>query len=45
MLALNNLLSVIISSDTLIGKKWFNIFERVVNEGFDRKYDYEMTNI
>ena len=45
MLALNNLLSVKISSDTLIGKEWFNIFEEIVNEGFDRKYDYEVTNI
>ena len=45
MLALNNLLSVKISSDTLIGKEWYNIFEEVVNEGLDRKYDYEITNI
>ena len=45
MLALNNLLSVKISSDTLIGKEWYNIFEEIVNEGFDRKYDYEITNI
>ena len=45
MLALNNLLSVKISSDTLIGKELFHIFEKIVNEGFDRKYDYEITNI
>ena len=45
MLALNNLLSVKIASDTLIGKEWYNIFEEIVNEGFDRKYDYEITNI
>ena len=45
MLALNNLLSVKITSDTLIGKEWFKFFEDVVNEGFDRKYDYEVTNI
>ena len=45
MLALNNLLSVKITSESLIGKEWFNIFEEVVNEGFDRKYDYEITNI
>jgi hypothetical protein len=45
MLALNNLLSVKISSDTLIGKERYNIFEEVVNEGFDRKYDYKITNI
>ena len=45
MLALNNLLSVKISSNKLIGKEWYNIFEDVVNEGFDRKYEYEITNI
>jgi hypothetical protein len=45
MLALNNLFLVKISSDTLIGKEWYNIFKEVVNEGFDRKYDYEITNI
>ena len=45
MLALNNLLSVKISSDTLIDKEWYNIFEEAINEGFDRKYDYEITNI
>ena len=45
MLALNNLLSVKISNDKLIGKEWYNIFEDVVNEGFDRKYEYEITNI
>ena len=45
MLALNNLLSVKISSNKLIGNEWYNIFEDVVNEGFDRKYEYEITNI
>jgi hypothetical protein len=45
MLALNNLFLVKISSDTLIGKEWYNIFKEVVNEGFDRKYDYKITNI
>ena len=45
MLALNNLLSVKISSDSLIGKEWYNLFEEVVNEGFDQKYEYEITNI
>lgn len=45
MLALNNLFSVKISSDTLIGNEWYNVFEEVANEGFDRKYEYEITNI
>ena len=44
-LALNNLLSVKITSDTLIGKEWFNILEEIVNEGFDRTYDYKITNV
>lgn len=45
MLALNNLLLVKITSDTLIGLEWYNIFEEIVNEGFARKFDYEITNI
>ena len=45
MLAFNNFLLVKITSDTLIGKEWFNIFEEVVNESFERKYDYEVPNI
>ena len=44
-LALNNLLSVKITSDTLIGKEWYNILEEIVHEGFDRTYDYEITNV
>lgn len=44
VLALNNLLSVKITSDTLIGKKLFNILEEIVHERFDRTYDYEITN-
>ena len=45
VLAFNNLLSVKISNDTLIGKDWYNIFEKVVNKGFDRAYDYEISNV
>ena len=45
VLALNNLLSVKITSDTLIGKEWYNILEEVVLEGFDRTYEYEITNV
>ena len=45
VLALNNLLSVKITSDTLFGKEWYNILEEVVNEGFDRMYDYEITTV
>ena len=45
MLALNNLLSVKISRDTLIRNDWYNIFEEIVIEGFDRKYEYKITKI
>lgn len=45
MLALNRHLSVKISTNKLIGKKWLNTFEEVINEGFERKHDYEETNI
>ena len=44
VLALNNLLSVKITSDTLIGKEWYNILEEVVKEGFERTYHYEITS-
>ena len=44
-LALNNLLSVKITSDTLIGKDSYNILEEIVQEGFDRTYEYEITNV
>ena len=44
-LALNNLLSVKITSDTLIGKEWYNILEEIVHEGFNRTYDYEIINV
>ena len=45
VLALNNLLSVKITSETLIGKEWYNILEEVVHEGFDRTYEYEITTV
>lgn len=45
MLALNRLLLVKISTNKLIGKKWLNTFEEVINEGFERKHDYEVINI
>ena len=45
VLALNNFLSVKITSHTLIGKKWYNILEDAVNEGFDRTYEYEITTV
>lgn len=45
VLALNNFLSVKITSDILIGKDWYNILEEVVNKGFDRTYDYEITTV
>ena len=45
VLAFNNLLSIKISNDTLIGKEWYNIFEEVVNEDFNHAYDYEISNV
>ena len=45
VLALNNLLSVKITSETLIYKKWYNILKEVVNEGFDRTNEYEITTV
>lgn len=45
MLALNSLLFVKILTNKFIGKKWLNTFEEVINEGLERKHDYEVTNI
>ena len=43
--ALNNLLSVKIRSEVLINKEWYKMFEEVVEEGFLRGLDFEVTNI
>ena len=44
-LALNNLLLVKIMSDKLKDKGWYNVFEDIVNEGFKRGHEYEVTNV
>ena len=44
-LALKNLHSIKSTSDTLISKEWYNILEEIVHEGFDRTYDYKITNV
>ena len=44
-LALNNLLSVKIMSEKLKDKEWYNVFEDIVNEGFNRGHEYEVTNV
>ena len=44
-LALNNLLSVKIVSEKLKDKKWYNVFEDIVIEGFKRSHEYEITNV
>ena len=41
----NNLLSVKIMSEKLKDKKWYNVFEDIVNEGFNRGHEYEVTNV
>ena len=40
-----NLMLIKMASDVFIDNEWFNIFENVVNDGFHRKYDYDITNI
>jgi hypothetical protein len=44
-LALNNLLSVKITSEGLASKEWFEMFEKIVMESFARGTEYEITNI
>jgi hypothetical protein len=44
-LALNNLLSVKITSETLEFKEWYELFEKIVEESFHRGTEYEITNV
>ena len=44
-LALNNLLSVKITSEGLASKEWYEMFEKIVEESFLRGTEYEITNI
>ena len=44
-LALNNLLSIKIMSEKLKDKEWYNVFEDIVNEGFNGGHEYEVTNV
>ena len=44
-LALNNLLSVKIMSEKLKDKEWYNVFEDIVNEKFNRGHEYEVTTV
>ena len=44
-LALNNLLSVKVTSDELEFKEWYELFTNMVEESFKRGLEYEITNI
>ena len=44
-LALNNLLSVKIQSEELESKEWYELFEKIVEESFQRGMEYEITNV
>jgi hypothetical protein len=44
-LALNNLLSVKITSDSLEFKEWHELFEKIVEESFHRGTEFEITNV
>ena len=44
-LAFNNLLSIKIMSEKLKDKEWYNVFEDIVNEGFKRGHEYEVTSV
>ena len=44
-IAIASLLSVKITSPTLKGKKWFELHEEIVNDGFKRGYEFEVTNV
>ena len=44
-LVLNYLLSVKITSEGLASKEWYEMFEKIVHESFQRGTEYEITNI
>jgi hypothetical protein len=44
-LALNNLLSVKITSNSLEFKEWHELFEKIVEESFHRGTEFEITNV
>ena len=44
-IAIASLLSVKLTSPTLKGKKWFQLHEEIVKEGFKRGYEFEITNV
>ena len=44
-IAIASLLSVKISSPTLVGKKWFELHEKIVKDSFKRGYEFEITNV
>ena len=44
-IAIASLLSIKITSPTLKGKKWFDLHEEIVRDGFKRGYEFEVTNV
>ena len=44
-IAIASLLSVKISSPTLKNRKWFQLHEEIVKDGFKRGYEFEVTNV
>ena len=44
-IAIASLLSVKISSSTLKNRKWFQLHEEIVKDGFKRGYEFEVTNV
>jgi hypothetical protein len=44
-IAIASLLSVKITSPTLRNRKWFQLHEEIVNDGFKRGYELEVTNV
>ena len=44
-IAIASLLSIRVNSEQLKGKKWYNMYEEVVTDSFERCHDFEITNI
>lgn len=44
-IAIATMLSVKVTSPLLKGKQWFTLFEAIVTDGFQRRLEFEITNV
>ena len=44
-IASSEMLSIKITSDSIKDETWYNVYEEVVNEGFKRGHNFEITHV